>query len=242
MLGDSAYGTGDMLDRLKKADRKATIKPWPIRPAVEGGFTIDDFAYDDEAGTLTCPNRVTRTADRDAERGIRHCLQRLPAAGPVHHRRARAAPSGPPPRKAAAAAPATREDPRVPAGLPRQTAPGRTQHRLADPRQPARPLPRGDQEQRLAASPRRRPEPAPTPRSWAHPGPRALAHRLTGTTQTLDPAPSTAHDAPDRHGEPVSHTQGADSPAAQTANPGRPAHHQPDTAAYFSSLLERTGF
>ena len=60
VLGDSAYGTGDMLDRLKKADRKATIKPWPIRPAVEGGFTIDDFAYDDDAGTLTCPNGVTR--------------------------------------------------------------------------------------------------------------------------------------------------------------------------------------
>ena len=60
VLGDSAYGSGDMLDRLEKADRKATIKPWPIRPAVEGGFTIDDFAYDDDAGTLTCPNGQTR--------------------------------------------------------------------------------------------------------------------------------------------------------------------------------------
>jgi IS5 family transposase len=60
VLGDSAYGSGDMLDRLDKAGRKATIKPWPIRPAVEGGFTIDDFAYDDGAGTLTCPNGVTR--------------------------------------------------------------------------------------------------------------------------------------------------------------------------------------
>ena len=60
VLGDSAYGSGDMLDRLEKAERKVTIKPWPIRPAVEGGFTIDDFAYDDDAGTLTCPNGVTR--------------------------------------------------------------------------------------------------------------------------------------------------------------------------------------
>jgi Transposase DDE domain len=60
VLGDSAYGSGDMLDRLEKTERKATIKPWPIRPAVEGGFTIDDFAYDDQAGTLTCPNGVTR--------------------------------------------------------------------------------------------------------------------------------------------------------------------------------------
>lgn len=60
VLGDSAYGSGDMLDRLAKAERKATIKPWPIRPAVEGGFTIDDFDYDDQAGTLTCPNGQTR--------------------------------------------------------------------------------------------------------------------------------------------------------------------------------------
>jgi hypothetical protein len=31
-----------------------------MRPAVERGFTLDDFAYDHEAGTLTCPNQVTR--------------------------------------------------------------------------------------------------------------------------------------------------------------------------------------
>ena len=49
-----------MLDRLANAGRKATIKPWPIRPAVEGVFTIDDFAYNDETVTLTCPNQVTR--------------------------------------------------------------------------------------------------------------------------------------------------------------------------------------
>jgi hypothetical protein len=53
-----------MLDILEKAGRKATIKPWPIRPAVPDGFTIDDFAYDDEAGTLTCPDGVARTLTR----------------------------------------------------------------------------------------------------------------------------------------------------------------------------------
>jgi IS5 family transposase len=60
VLGDSAYGSGEMLDRLARAERKATIKPWPIQPAVEGGFSIDDFDYDDQAGTLTCPNGQTR--------------------------------------------------------------------------------------------------------------------------------------------------------------------------------------
>ena len=77
VLGDSAYGTGEMLDALDKAGRKATIKPWPTRPAVEGGFTIDDFGYDDQAGTLTCPNGVTRklTGKRNAVFGAvcRNC-------------------------------------------------------------------------------------------------------------------------------------------------------------------------
>ena len=34
--------------------------PHPLRPAVEGGFTLDDFTYNEQAGTLTCPNQVTR--------------------------------------------------------------------------------------------------------------------------------------------------------------------------------------
>lgn len=61
VLADSAYGTGDMLARLGKAGHTPVIKPWPSRPAVEGGFIIDDFAYDQDAGTLTCPAGVTRS-------------------------------------------------------------------------------------------------------------------------------------------------------------------------------------
>lgn len=64
VLGDSAYGTGDMLAALDDAGRTAVIKPWPVRPAVPGGFTIDDFAHDAAAGTLTCPAGVTRTLSR----------------------------------------------------------------------------------------------------------------------------------------------------------------------------------
>ena len=36
------------------------IKPGPLRPAVPGGFTIDDFTLDQDAGTVTCPASVTR--------------------------------------------------------------------------------------------------------------------------------------------------------------------------------------
>lgn len=60
VLGDSAYGTGDLLDKIIKNGWEPTIKPHPLRPTVDGGFTLDDFAYDDQAGTLTCPNNVTR--------------------------------------------------------------------------------------------------------------------------------------------------------------------------------------
>ncbi|MFV2179324.1 transposase, partial [Actinomadura sp. LOL_011] len=31
------------------------IKPAPLRPAVPGGFTLDDFTIDTTSGTVTCP-------------------------------------------------------------------------------------------------------------------------------------------------------------------------------------------
>jgi hypothetical protein len=36
------------------------IKPWPLLPAVAGGFTTDDFTADTTARTVTCPAGVTR--------------------------------------------------------------------------------------------------------------------------------------------------------------------------------------
>ena len=64
VLGDSAYATGDMLAVLDAKAWTPLVKPWPIRPAVPGGFTIDDFTHDPAAGTLTCPAGVTRTLSR----------------------------------------------------------------------------------------------------------------------------------------------------------------------------------
>jgi IS5 family transposase len=61
VLGDSAYATGDMLHTLKQKRWTPLVKPWPLRPAVEGGLTIDDFVYDPATNTLTCPGQVTRT-------------------------------------------------------------------------------------------------------------------------------------------------------------------------------------
>jgi IS5 family transposase len=60
VLGDSAYASGEMLHAIKQRSWTPLVKPWPINPAVEGGFTIDDFTYD-PADTLTCPAGVTRS-------------------------------------------------------------------------------------------------------------------------------------------------------------------------------------
>jgi hypothetical protein len=61
VLGDSAYASGDMLGTLAGKQWTPLVKPWPIKPAVVGGFTIDDFTYDPAADTLTCPADVTRS-------------------------------------------------------------------------------------------------------------------------------------------------------------------------------------
>jgi Transposase DDE domain/Transposase domain (DUF772) len=60
VFGDSAYGTGDARAALAKAGHTAIIKPAPLRPPVPAGFTADDFTVDEQAGTVTCPNGLTR--------------------------------------------------------------------------------------------------------------------------------------------------------------------------------------
>jgi len=58
--GDSAYGTGDLRDAIAKAGHLAVIKPKPLQAAVEGGFTVDDFTVDPQAGTVGCPGGHVR--------------------------------------------------------------------------------------------------------------------------------------------------------------------------------------
>jgi hypothetical protein len=69
--GDSAYGTGDLRAAVQEAGHDAVIKPGPLKPAVEGGFTVDDFTVDESAGLVTCPAGLTRpiTARRYATFG-----------------------------------------------------------------------------------------------------------------------------------------------------------------------------
>ena len=66
VLADSAYGSGETRASLRAAGHTQTIKPIPLRSAVPGGFTKDDFAIDLVAGTVSCPGghtvAITRTA------------------------------------------------------------------------------------------------------------------------------------------------------------------------------------
>jgi transposase-like protein DUF772 len=55
VLGDTAYGPGSARTDLAAAGHTAVIKPGPLQSAVPGGFTIDDFTFDQTSGTVTCP-------------------------------------------------------------------------------------------------------------------------------------------------------------------------------------------
>ena len=85
VFGDSAYASGDMLATLDAQQWAPVLKPWPLRPAVEGGFTLDDFTHDPAAGTLTCPAGLTRTISPKGKVTFGAAC-RLPAAAAVHHR------------------------------------------------------------------------------------------------------------------------------------------------------------
>ena len=71
VLADSAYGSGAARAELALAGHNVFIKPLALQPAVPGGFTLDDFTIDHQAGTVTCPNGLVRpiTASRSVTFG-----------------------------------------------------------------------------------------------------------------------------------------------------------------------------
>ncbi|MGW7349640.1 IS1182 family transposase [Streptomyces sp. NPDC054854] len=58
-FGDTAYSTGDARQVLEQAGHRLFLKPAPVRAAVPGGFTLDDFTIDTAAATVTCPQGHT---------------------------------------------------------------------------------------------------------------------------------------------------------------------------------------
>lgn len=73
VLGDGAYGTGEVLAALSKSKHQRAIKPFPISNVIPGRFVREDFVVDEVARTATCPagHTVTITAGRSAVFGIR---------------------------------------------------------------------------------------------------------------------------------------------------------------------------
>jgi Transposase DDE domain len=55
VYGDSVYGSREARAAYRDAGHDTIIKPGPVRPAVPGGFTQDDFTVDEDHGTVTCP-------------------------------------------------------------------------------------------------------------------------------------------------------------------------------------------
>ena len=56
----SAYGTSEIRNAINDSDHTAVIKPPPLKPAVPGALTLDNFTIDELAGTATCPAGITR--------------------------------------------------------------------------------------------------------------------------------------------------------------------------------------
>ncbi|WP_431955294.1 transposase, partial [Actinacidiphila sp. bgisy167] len=50
VLGDAAYGTGDLREHLQAQGHDLRLKPPPLKPAVPGGFTADEFTVDTNKG------------------------------------------------------------------------------------------------------------------------------------------------------------------------------------------------
>ncbi|MCE7080100.1 IS1182 family transposase [Streptomyces sp. ST2-7A] len=55
VFGDTAYSTGEARQALDEAGHRLFLKPAPLRAAVPGGFTLDDFRIDTTTATVTCP-------------------------------------------------------------------------------------------------------------------------------------------------------------------------------------------
>lgn len=90
VLGDSAYGSGEFRAHLAEVGHVDRIKSAPLRPAVVGGFSTDDFVIDHDAKTITCPAAVTRpiSAKGNATFGVacRGCVLRAQCTASIKGR------------------------------------------------------------------------------------------------------------------------------------------------------------
>ncbi|WP_329453566.1 hypothetical protein OG894_44345 (plasmid) [Streptomyces sp. NBC_01724] len=82
-FGDTVYLTGDARHGLETAGHWLLLKPTPLRSAVPGGFTLDDFVIDTVATTVVCPAGHTvpirsRRATPPAQSLVRGRVRQMP--------------------------------------------------------------------------------------------------------------------------------------------------------------------
>jgi Transposase DDE domain/Transposase domain (DUF772) len=74
VLGDTHYGAGETRAALRAAGHTQTIKPIPLQSAVPGGFTVQDFRIDRQAGMVRCPAGATAPITSSGQASFaRHC-------------------------------------------------------------------------------------------------------------------------------------------------------------------------
>jgi Transposase DDE domain/Transposase domain (DUF772) len=74
VLGDTHYGSGETRAALRAAGHTQTIKPIPLQSAVPGGFTVQDFHIDRQAGMVRCPAGATAPITSSGQASFaRHC-------------------------------------------------------------------------------------------------------------------------------------------------------------------------
>ncbi|MEU8363881.1 IS1182 family transposase [Nonomuraea sp. NPDC048882] len=88
ILADAAYAAAELRATLTDAGHRLLIKPPALKPAVPGGFTLDDFGIDAGAGTVTCPagHTVPLAATGGRYQQRRATFTRLCAACPLRDR------------------------------------------------------------------------------------------------------------------------------------------------------------
>ena len=84
VLGDSAYGTGELLGRAGRGRAHRGHQAVAAAPGrADGGFTLDDFTVDEAAGTVTCPNGLTRPITRTRNGDLRCAPAETARCGPA---------------------------------------------------------------------------------------------------------------------------------------------------------------
>ncbi|MEV4018858.1 transposase, partial [Nonomuraea angiospora] len=88
ILADAAYAAAELRAALTASGHRLLIKPPALKPAVVGGFTLDDFVIDTGAGTVTCPagHTVPLAATGGRYQQRRATFTGLCAACPLHDR------------------------------------------------------------------------------------------------------------------------------------------------------------